>query len=1321
NNNKPDKSAYVFPRGPAVESCQNLKIYRVDVKLNIYPVLITADTTEYYQLKIEKQNIEATQNPEFRNRKLSVPSYSRSSHQARPETEVIPLLEIKDLRIQTFESKQISNQAWKQVKTWNYGKKCDNKLKLLVIHFGKEFNLKKYTFLVAEPEPDCDNSQLESWITGMKSFIENLSLSYFQQLDLWYRKQFEITTSKITGNFRPTIWKQFLYRFHYRMSVQSVFDIVPQDYSRSELGELEQMEFNLVSRHLVHSYESITSIFERFANEFLQNVPVENMSVQSRMLMDMFSKYFKYVQGCTSGQPFLDISSKISDSSPLTKDVLREIGEMLTNSNQITCNEAFLCSHYVLDYLFCEDNSIWDPEKIKLNEDIMDRPLSHYWIASSHNTFLTGDQYSSQSSVEAYARALRQGCRCIEIDVWNGNWNKPIVTHGMTLTTSVNFKDVLETIKENAFVASDKTSYACFSYPLIISIENHCNLKQQKVMAKYFRRILGRLLLSTPLEAMSADGSPIISKLPSPNQLKNKIILKGRKLPYVFEQSAPKNPESPTFPLEAIPSTSSQLRRFSDNKSEEAYSPDAYEGSGCDCLKTGELLKQKDAQWAPYIFVLTNKKLFYTEKQSEEEPRQSRYPKLFRYSVTSVTSNQELHVDQIWFHGKIPGGRATAASLLEQFAIEGCFLVRESDTQQNGFTLSFFCNKKVYHCHIYTLITNNTDPRYSLKKDTSENEAFTSIYELVEHYCQNTITTTSREQDCVLQHLTEPVPPSRTHESQEWFYKDMDRVSAEKVLEKLPINGAFLCRYGSDDKNQIVISLRIENVIKHCRIKAEGRYLTVANLRFPKLEKLVDHYRRNAFYKEFKLSHPIGEELFRKSQESNSVQKVYANQEYLNSTVKTVKGRVRAIQSYKTDDPDLLSFRKGDIIINVVKEADGWWWGTLAVGSDTPKLFCSWFVEEIEDLDCPTGGFCTGSFEIGIKAKVKVCADKYRKEFGIKHYLQFKDADGTKRKLGAVCSKRRADEWAELINHVINHDKEGKLKWAKIQAAAKHNIAPEYSDLIIYCCSMDRLNPNEIGLDKGNVDVTKLKSLDEVSGGKLFRDRPDYYVWYHQYAITRIYPKAMRLHSDNFSPVPFWNFGCQMVALNYQTPDKPMQWNRGKFRQNGNCGYVLKPDFMISETQDQSKLQFDPTNLSGNETCSISLHVQIISARHLEKEGCGPISPLVEIEVVGVDADCRKFKTQTIVDTIKPLVIVDNGLNPCWNQSFSIPIQCPELALVQFSVCDMDTFSDRVPLGEATVPVTCMREGYRSVQLQNAYGEPLFSSLLVNVLKNRQN
>uniref|UniRef100_A0A915LLQ5 Phosphoinositide phospholipase C n=1 Tax=Meloidogyne javanica TaxID=6303 RepID=A0A915LLQ5_MELJA len=65
--------------------------------------------------------------------------------------------------------------------------------------------------------------------------------------------------------------------------------------------------------------------------------------------------------------------------------------------------------------------------------------------------------------------------------------------------------------------------------------------------------------------------------------------------------------------------------------------------------------------------------------------------------------------------------------------------------------------------------------------------------------------------------------------------------------------------------------------------------------------------------------------------------------------------------------------------------------------------------------------------------------------------------------------------------------------------------------------------------------------------------------------LIRVFPSPQRIDSSNLNPQEFWNFGCQFVALNYQTPGLMMDLQEGKFLANGSCGYVLKPSIMIEE------------------------------------------------------------------------------------------------------------------------------------------------------------
>lgn len=56
---------------------------------------------------------------------------------------------------------------------------------------------------------------------------------------------------------------------------------------------------------------------------------------------------------------------------------------------------------------------------IKKEKDL-DKPLSQYFINSSHNTYIAeGDQFLGENQDVQYKKVLENGCRCVEIDVWN--------------------------------------------------------------------------------------------------------------------------------------------------------------------------------------------------------------------------------------------------------------------------------------------------------------------------------------------------------------------------------------------------------------------------------------------------------------------------------------------------------------------------------------------------------------------------------------------------------------------------------------------------------------------------------------------------------------------------------------------------------------------------------------------------------------------------------------------------------------------------------------------------------------------------------------
>ncbi|KAI1499948.1 PLC-like phosphodiesterase [Biscogniauxia marginata] len=287
-----------------------------------------------------------------------------------------------------------------------------------------------------------------------------------------------------------------------------------------------------------------------------------------------------------------------------------------------------------LDYMTSSAANAMEPT---LESDLT-WPLSSYYISSSHNTYLTGNQLNSDSDADAYRNVLLRGCRCVEIDVWDGDDSdtetsessesedeeakekkaihkaskreklvsklpgslasrlskkvakssnskadggektsvdpgtgapprktpspqafavEPRVLHGYTLTKEVSFREVCEAIRDNAFVVTD--------LPLIVSLEVHCSPQQQEAMVNIMNEVWAGLVLSSPPQ--NANHANI---LPSPGQLRRKILVKVKYVPPNSSTSAADEESSDRLPPPTAADPNSKASNTSQQKVQKA-------------------------------------------------------------------------------------------------------------------------------------------------------------------------------------------------------------------------------------------------------------------------------------------------------------------------------------------------------------------------------------------------------------------------------------------------------------------------------------------------------------------------------------------------------------------------------------------------------------------------------------------------------------------------------------------------------------------------------------------------------------------------------
>uniref|UniRef100_A0A8C1J023 Phosphoinositide phospholipase C n=1 Tax=Cyprinus carpio TaxID=7962 RepID=A0A8C1J023_CYPCA len=327
--------------------------------------------------------------------------------------------------------------------------------------------------------------EAQSWIKGIRKLIDNLeNMGQREKLDQWICDWFKKADKNRDGQMNFKEVQDLLKMMNVDMNEHHALRLFTTA-DKSQSGTLEDDEFVLFYKMLTQR-EDVLRVFQEYSGDG------QKLTLQD--LKDFLREEQLREDGVQ--QYALKLTERYEPS---------DTARML----QVMTFDGFLM------YLTSPEGSIFNPTMVELYQD-MTQPLCHYFISSSHNTYLLEDQIRGHSSVEGYIRALKRGCRCVEVDCWDGPNEEPIVYHGHTFTSKIFFKDVVTVLGNYAFKASQ--------YPVILSIENHCSVEQQKVMAQHLTQILGDKLLKTPLHGKFPIG------LPSPEDLKGKILLKGKKI-----------------------------------------------------------------------------------------------------------------------------------------------------------------------------------------------------------------------------------------------------------------------------------------------------------------------------------------------------------------------------------------------------------------------------------------------------------------------------------------------------------------------------------------------------------------------------------------------------------------------------------------------------------------------------------------------------------------------------------------------------------------------------------------------------------------------
>jgi hypothetical protein len=1106
-------------------------------------------------------------------------------------------------------------------------------------------------------------------------------------------------------------------------------------------------------------------------------------------------------------------------------------------TNNITGNERLSKTKF-FQFLLSDANDLLDPQRGKVGSDDMTHPLSHYWICSSHDTYM--NHWNNYGQVEydehMYLAALYRGVRSLELDIWdNCNDTEPIICRKEPRSadeTHLKVERVLKVVRQY-LLAHPKC------YPVILNIENHCSFKNQERLANILFQILGKSgLIVVPDDTASIDEADL---LPSPQAMRGKVLILGKR-PKVIQDGAKVinddfDDENDHYDADELPTV---LSREEDEGDLDQGIVIGFDAAGP--IKAGKKHEKQIVQHS------SGELLYMAQQDFEQAKMDAAKAELSAFNLSEEADRAETTADDLIEQAGL--NKDTILELASHVrgdtidptdqTLLACRAEGEGVEVQDFFADGVDAARKAYteaEQWAIEAAADATDALQKLNQITDKlrdaegklEASYTKERTQVADYRNAAAEARARREDAnfaqkrfeKVQVLLEECEDSANSAENVVVTAMTEAKISEKRAQETEARAARAAAKAAEDRKQAdeetkkeealereasVLHDKLSEVVNRVKEKrADVDNCTALIGRVTEQIKLIEsstQYRREVKEKQLgvaeekkdsgnggKVLSKYESKLEERRALSLTIQKARGELSKVEKQQQKIKDEFEkkahvwkaqtgsATQKRKTADrsahvaeelaehadeereaANLRLVAREKAKTNVTQK-DGYRESLQAQVKEAERaakeaeIKAQQAKSKADALEYVNDDLPTHDKNVRLVEKRKEVRDRLLADYHAKKKIkeeEEKRVDETKRTFetsehvfsqamrNAAKDEHKADyqrqkdrnaliafNQARFLRKQAEHALED-VRYAQSTVTERQMIikrATEYSE------KMARITPIPTSLAK----MTFLHSTKHRHWDKSF-DIPNTHV--HSFAqgvldnmkekdpknhdrlkdfttehLCRTFPswKDMRGRDKiNSEPLFLWALGCQMVSLNYGTFDEHILKADGRFRRNGSSGYVLKPENLTHD---------DPLR-EGEETWSIDvLSGSCLPSPESTKKTL--INLFVKVVVYGGDIEGKKAEHRT-------KVVMKNGINPIWDEKSSgikFMSRNPSLSLCVFTVWHKGEHGEDFIAG-AALPLSSMREGFRSVALFDAYhtraGAHAYASLLVKVSKSRK-